>query len=171
MSTSYYIGFIIGILIAAMVIIISRIAFKRKCRSQYDERQKAIQGVAYKFGFFAICAYLIVNGLICMEIGEWLPMIDMNFIGLCFGVVCFAGYAIFNDAYFALNSKPLKFLLLLSSVAIINYVCFFINFIDGDSPETFLVNLICAVLLTIICIMIIIKVIIDKINEKKEPVE
>ncbi|HBM99091.1 MAG TPA: hypothetical protein DD413_06660 [Ruminococcus sp.] len=168
MSTAFYIGFIVGILIVAIV---SLISIKRKCRGQYDERQKAIQGVAYKFGFFAMFAYFIINGFICMEIGEWLPIIDMNFIGLCFGIVCFAGYAIFNDAYLSLNSKPFKFSLFISFVAIINYVCFFINVMDGDTPEAFLLNLICAVFLTVICFMIIIKVIIDKHNEKKELVE
>lgn len=168
MSTAFYIGLIVGILIVAIV---SLISIKRKCRGQYDERQKAIQGVAYKFGFFAMFAYFIINGFICMEIGEWLPIIDMNFIGLCFGIVCFAGYAIFNDAYLSLNSKPFKFSLFISFVAIINYVCFFINVMDGDTPEAFLLNLICAVFLTVICFMIIIKVIIDKHNEKKELVE
>ncbi len=168
MSTAFYIGLIVGILIVAIV---SLISIKRKCRGQYDERQKAIQGVAYKVGFFAMFAYFIINGFICMEIGEWLPIIDMNFIGLCFGIVCFAGYAIFNDAYLSLNSKPFKFSLFISFVAIINYVCFFINVMDGDTPEAFLLNLICAVFLTVICFMIIIKVIIDKHNEKKELVE
>lgn len=168
MSTAFYIGFIVGILIVAIV---SLISIKRKCRGQYDERQKAIQGVAYKVGFFAMFAYFIINGFICMEIGEWLPIIDMNFIGLCFGIVCFAGYAIFNDAYLSLNSKPFKFSLFISFVAIINYVCFFINVMDGDTPDAFLLNLICAVFLTVICFMIIIKVIIDKHNEKKELVE
>lgn len=168
MSTAFYIGLIVGILIVAIV---SLISIKRKCRGQYDERQKAIQGVAYKVGFFAICAYFILNGFICMEIGEWLPIIDMNFIGLCFGIVCFAGYAIFNDAYLSLNSKPFKFSLFISFIAIINYVCFFINVMAGDTPEAFLLNLICAVFLTVICFMIIIKVIIDKHNEKKELVE
>lgn len=168
MSTAFYIGLIVGILIVAIV---SLISIKRKCRGQYDERQKAIQGVAYKVGFFAMFAYFIINGFICMEIGEWLPIIDMNFIGLCFGIVCFAGYAIFNDAYLSLNSKPFKFSLFISFVAIINYVCFFINVMDGDTPDAFLLNLICAVFLTVICFMIIIKVIIDKHNEKKELVE
>lgn len=168
MSTAFYIGLIVGILIVAIV---SLISIKRKCRGQYDERQKAIQGVAYKVGFFAMFAYFIINGFICMEIGEWLPIIDINFIGLCFGIVCFAGYAIFNDAYLSLNSKPFKFSLFISFVAIINYVCFFINVMDGDTPEAFLLNLICAVFLTVICFMIIIKVIIDKHNEKKELVE
>lgn len=168
MSTAFYIGLIVGILIVAIV---SLISIKRKCRGQYDERQKAIQGVAYKVGFFAMFAYFIINGFICMEIGEWLPIIDMNFIGLCFGIVCFAGYAIFNDAHLSLNSKPFKFSLFISFVAIINYVCFFINVMDGDTPEAFLLNLICAVFLTVICFMIIIKVIIDKHNEKKELVE
>lgn len=168
MSIAYYIGFGIGILVVAIV---SLILSKKKCCEQYDERQKAIQGVAYKFGFFAICAYLIINSFICSEIGEWLPMLDMNFIGLCFGVVCYAGYAIFNDAYISLNSKPLKFILLMSFIAVINYVCFFINFMKGDTSEIYMLNLICAALLTAVCIMLIIKVIIDKCNEKKELVE
>lgn len=169
MSLSYIAGFTVGILIVLAVFLIAR--KKLVGCSKYDERQKAIQGVAYKVGFFAMFAYFIINGFICMEIGEWLPIIDMNFIGLCFGIVCFAGYAIFNDAYLSLNSKPFKFSLFISFVAIINYVCFFINVMDGDTPEAFLLNLICAVFLTVICFMIIIKVIIDKHNEKKELVE
>ena len=169
MSLFYIAGFCVGILVVSVICLIIR---KKECNGKYDERQKAIQGVAYKFGFFAICAYLIINSFICMEIGEWLPMLDMNFIGLCFGIVCYAGYSIFNDAYISLNSKPLKFILFMSFVAVINYACFFINYMTGDtSYETYLLNLVCAVLLTVVCIMLIIKVIIDKHNEKKELVE
>lgn len=168
MSLYYILGFCIGILAVA---VISLIFSKKECNSKYDERQKAIQGVAYKVGFFALFAYLIINGFVCSEVGNWLPVFDMNFIGIGVGVVCYAGYAIFNDAYISLNTKPLRFLLFLAIVAVINYICFFLNVNKGEIPDVYLANLICAILLTAICVMLIIKVIIDKVSAKKELVE
>lgn len=170
MDLCFIAGFMLGLLIVLIVFSIAR--KKLVGCSKYDERQKAIQGVAYKVGFFAMFAYLIINGFVCMEIGNWLPVFDMNFIGIGVGVVCYAGYAIFKDAYISLNTKPLRFLLFLAFVSVINYICFFANFeINSDTPEIYLTNLICAFLLTAVCVMLIIKIIIDKVNAKKELVE
>lgn len=170
MDLCFIAGFMLGLLIVLIVFSIAR--KKLVGCSKYDERQKAIQGVAYKVGFFAMFAYLIINGFVCMEIGNWLPVFDMNFIGIGVGVVCYAGYAIFKDAYISLNTKPLRFLLFLAFVSVINYICFFANFgISSDTPEIYLTNLICAFLLTAVCVMLIIKIIIDKVNAKKELVE
>lgn len=170
MDLCFIAGFMLGLLIVLIVFSIAR--KKLVGCSKYDERQKAIQGVAYKVGFFAMFAYLIINGFVCMEIGNWLPVFDMNFIGIGVGVVCYAGYAIFKDAYISLNTKPLRFLLFLAFVSVINYICFFENFgINSDTPEIYLTNLICAFLLTAVCVMLIIKIIIDKVNAKKDLVE
>ena len=165
MSLYYILGFCVGILVVAVIFLIFR---KKGCNAKYDERQKAIQGVAYKVGFFAMFAYLIINGFVCTEIGNWLPVFDMNFIGIGVGVGCYAGYAIFNDAYISLNTKPLRYLLFLAIVAVINYICFFLNINKGEIPNVYLTNLICAFLLTAICVMLIIKVIIDKVRTKND---
>lgn len=169
MSTYYIIGFCVGFLAVA---IICFIFVKKKCKGQYDERQKAIQGVAYKFGFFAMIFYFLINGFVCTEIGNWLPVLHMNFIGVCVGIACYAGYAIFNDAYISLNTKPFKTLLPLAFVSVINYIGFLVRLGKDDSYfYTCLLNLICAILLTAVCVMLIIKIIIDKSREKKELVE
>lgn len=169
MSIAFYVGFCVGILVVA---IICSILIKKNCRGKYDERQKAIQGIAYKFGFFAMFAYYLINGFVCSEIGNWLPVFEMNFIGIGVGVVCYAGYAIFKDAYISLNTKPLRFLLFLAFISAINYICFFANSeINSDTPDVYLTNLICAILLTAVCVMLIIKIIIDKCSAKKELVE
>lgn len=170
MSTYHIIGFCVGFLAVA---IICFIFVKKKCSGQYDERQKAIQGVAYKFGFFTMIFYFLFNGFICMEIGNWLPLLHMNFIGVCFGIACYAGYAIFNDAYISLNTKPFKILLPLAFVSVINYIGFLISLGKEDDSyfETYLLSLICAILLTAVIVMLIIKIIIDKCREKKELVD
>lgn len=167
MNLYYILGFFVGFMVVAVICLIFR---KKGCDSKYDERQKAIQGVAYKVGFFALFAYLIINGFVCSEVGNWLPVFDMNFIGIGVGVTFYAGYAIFNDAYISLNTKPLRLLLFLAIVAVINYICFFlnININKGETPEVYLTNLICAFLLTAICVMLIIKVFIDKVSAKKD---
>lgn len=170
MTLSYITGFIVGILVVALFFFIVR----KKLRgvTKYDERQKAIQGVAYKVGFFAMFAYFLINGFICMKIGNWLPVFEMNFIGVCFGTMCFAGYAIFKDAYISINAKPFRYLLFIAIVSAINYACYFANSnLNSDTPEIYITNLICAVLLTVVCVMLIIKLIVDKVNAKKELVE
>lgn len=162
----------IGICVVFLVVaIIFLIVTKRRCKRKYDERQKAIQGVAYKVGFFTMFAYFLINGFICTEIGNWLPVIEMNFIGIGVGVICYAGYAIFNDAYISLNIKPFNYLMYFSIFAVEGYISFFLNVTKGETPELYLTILICAILLTVIFVMLIIKVIIDKVSAKKELVE
>lgn len=171
MDAPYLIGLYVGISFALIFFMILYIFKKKKRINQYDERQKAIQGVAYKVGFFTMFAYFLINGFVCTEIGNWLPVFHMNFIGIGFGVICYAGYAIFNDAYISINSQPFRYLLSSSSLAVTNYLCYFINISKEKFNDTYLANLICAVLLTVIFVMLIIKIIIDKVSAGRERVD
>ena len=61
-SLSYILGFLCGIAVVALVVLLIRLVFKKKswvlC-GEYDERQKAIQGCGYKYAYFTLMIAVI----------------------------------------------------------------------------------------------------------------
>ncbi len=166
----YALGIIAGFVLVFLVCLFAHLYRKKKGKptNDYDERQKAIQGVAYKYSFFTVIAYYVANGLFCNFFGNWLDTMSMNFVGICLGVVVFAGYAIVKDAYVSLSGNLTKYVIIFLAVSVINFVCYFGNTVSGDSDETFFINLVCGITFLIVTIIAVIKIIIDKKADKKE---
>jgi len=164
----YLMGFAVGV----FAVVVVRVFIRKKrgtCHKNYDERQKVIQGKAYKIGFFVMVLYFVVNGLACMIYGNWLNVFNMNFIGVCLGIGSYACYAIINDAYISIKSKASYYLFLFMIVAVINIGCYYINKCVYNEPdEVFITNLICGVTFAILFAVMLIKMLIDKHTAKKE---
>ena len=136
------------------------------CLLIYLYRKK--KGVAYKYSFFTVIAYYIANGLFCKLFGDWLDTMSMNFVGICLGVVVFAGYSIIKDAYVSLSGNLSRYIIVFLVVSAINFACFFGNIITKGDDETFFMNLVCGVTFLIVSVIAIMKIIIDKKAERKE---
>lgn len=93
---------------------------------------------------------------------------SMNFVGICLGVVVFAGYSIIKDAYVSLSGNLSRYIIVFLVVSAINFACFFGNIITKGDDETFFMNLVCGVTFLIVSVIAIIKIIIDKKAEKRE---
>lgn len=174
MNITYLAGFIAGLLFVAVFMTIA-ILIKRKkgINKKYDERQKAIQGVAYKIGFLTCIGYFIANGLFCDIIYKpWGSITDMNFAGVCLGIIAMASYSIVKNAYISIGEKEKSYLFLFIIVAIINIMCFFINsgmlFDDNPLENVYSLNLICGITFFILSVVLGTKMIMDKVNSKKE---
>ena len=87
----YALGMVASFVLVFLVCLFAHLYRKKKGKptNNYDERQKAIKGVAYKYSFFTVIAYYIANGLFCKLFGDWLDTMSMNFVGICLGVVVF----------------------------------------------------------------------------------
>lgn len=87
---------------------------------KYDERQKIIQGIGYKYGFFAMLISSMAYGLL---IGGFdIPIHPAVGITACafMGVGVFAGYCIWKDAYFGISGNDKKTIILMVLVVIVN---------------------------------------------------
>lgn len=162
---------LITVMVMALIFLICVvIAFIKKkkgyLKCNYDERQKAIQGRAYKYGFFAIGIYQLFNGAICADAKPWADVLDMNFVGLAIGVFVYASYAIWNDAYVSINEN-LKSSILLFTIITVAYAVSFIFCILLNKPVE-VIQLVGGFLFFAITIVSVVKLIYDKIHNEEE---
>ena len=172
-NISFMAGFVTGLLLIIAAVLIIRRLMKKKYGAnynRYDERQKSIQGTAYKLGFFVIILYFIANSIVTMLIGNWADYITMNFAGVCLGITAYASYAIINNAYLSINARSGGYLILFSLMSIINISVFFINigFNGAAESDIYSLNLICGITFAVLFIVMLAKVIIDKKNAEAD---
>ncbi len=107
MSLSFAIGFTVGVILVAVVCVIVKLKNK-KC--EYDERQVAMRGLAFKAGFitFILCESVVFfaeifksEALVLFEPGV------LSFLIILVSLLVFILVAIFKDAYFSPN-KPMS---------------------------------------------------------------
>ena len=117
-STAWTLGFIFGLIIAVIIFFIN--AYRKKeigpHSGEYDERQTAVRGQAYKLAYLTAIILAMVGGLLDM-------IFDLRWIGLFTFAMCilwpsvwvFATYAILHDAYFTLRNrrKPMTLIFLI----------------------------------------------------------
>ena len=177
MGASYGLGLLVGLLVAALLVR----AFAKKLhkngekRDRYDERQQILIGKGYKYGFYGILFY---NAFYAAA-GSWLGSSLFEpgpaaFMNICIGLIVFAAYCIWNDAYFALNYRSSRYIVLLIVLAVINYGAG-IGFLLGGVPmiengllTTSATNFMCAVLLTIILLLLLIRKLVPVKGEEEE---
>lgn len=96
-------GFLVGLVI---VYVACRWMRQGRGKAQYDERQELIRGKAYKCAFYVTLLGISIALCVGDYIGKYVNISVVLFVVLCAGVLMYAGYCIFHDAYFALNSRP-----------------------------------------------------------------
>jgi len=124
MNLAYTLGFVAGIASVAVIIAIISFLYKKKYgrkRKEYDERQEALRGKAYKYAYFTLIAYLLADGVITkgFEI-RWAETITESYLGIMISVLVFAIICIKNDAYFSLTEKPGTYLVLFLVLGFVN---------------------------------------------------
>ncbi len=175
-STSYVLGFLCGLLAVAVIGLLLRFIFRKKpgfFGNKYDERQMAVQGVGYKYGFYALLIALVLGGVIENFAGRQL-MTLMSFAVVCLwvGLTVFIAYCIRFDAYIAINAKRKPLLIAFVIAAVINLFLFAINVsrdgltnADGILNDCF-GNLVTGAALLILCIVLVIREIRERRSEQ-----
>ena len=78
-------------------------------KMQYDERQKYMQSIAYKYGFFTLILATAVNGFIeYYTKSSWGTPLAESFTIICIGLIVFFTICVFKDAYFSYSETPVK---------------------------------------------------------------
>ena len=180
MGASYWLGLLVGMLFAALLVR----AFAKKLhkngekKDRYDERQQILIGKGYKYGFYGILFY---NAFYAAA-GSWLGSSLFEpgpaaFMNICIGLIVFAAYCIWNGAYFALNYRSNRYIILLIVLTVINYGAG-ISFLLGGVPmiengllTTSATNFMCAGLLTVILLLLLIRKLVPVKDEDEDDEE
>ena len=124
-SMEYRFGMVLGMAVAlALAVVIGLIIRKRRGgKHEYDERQKAAQGKAYKQAYYTLLIYLVLYGLFDLYTGiRWCDLYTGAFIGVCLSVLVFALVCIREDAYISFREKSRSVYLILGLIAAANLV-------------------------------------------------
>lgn len=167
----YTLVFIIAFTIAVLGFITARLLKNQK--PQFDERQELIRGKAYKNAFLAVISYgaLYISASLLIE-KEFLTTSVALIIGMFVGLVVYAVYSIWNEAFFSLNQTPKTYIILLICTAFLNAQSGINTIIDGSIVANGTlalksISLICAVALTIILMTMLVKIVINKKAEQE----
>ena len=121
MNTSWALGFIVGLLLVAVISLVIRKLLKRKgARGEYDERQQIVRGKAYTVAYATLLIYLAVWFVLASMQIPWVVTPEFVLIGVLLSVTVFAGYSIFHDAYFKASEKPMSWIIILALVGALN---------------------------------------------------
>ena len=167
----YALVFIIAFTIAVLGFITARLFKKQK--PQFDERQELIRGKAYKNAFLAVISYgaLYIGASLLIE-KEFLTTSVALIIGMFVGLVVYAVYSIWNEAFFSLNQTPKGYIILLICTAFLNAQSGINTIIDGSivangtlALES--ISLICAISFSIILMTMLVKIVVNKKAEQE----
>ncbi|MBR4760283.1 MAG: hypothetical protein IK078_09085 [Lachnospiraceae bacterium] len=176
MSVAYKAGVAVGIFVAITIfVLLMKIVNKdRKLKTEYDEKQLAVRGIGYKYGFFTIIFYDLAI-VVISAMGIKIPMIPemVLFTGVMLGAIVMASYDIWHDAYMGLNTNAKGFAVFAVIVAGINLLSALFNWKDlaiyeeGVLQFPFM-NLVCCFAFVLIGIQLFAKSIKDKKEIEEE---
>lgn len=174
----YYLGFALGVLIAAIVGILFIFAMKKytktdnslKCK--YDERQQLVRGTGFKYGFFTLMFYNVAAAfLISVEKRQYIEHTALMLAGILFGVFVYVAYCIWHESYFSLNENPKRVIIVFILVALLNFGVGYQGFRHGVLIENGMLtvhclNVFCGILFLMLFFVMAAKH-ISKRNEEK----
>ena len=137
MSTSYIIGFVCGLICVVLVYAIKRKVLHSKARcEELDERQKIINGQAYKVGFFSLMAANFVYAFVESNLNT---VHINNFVGVfaccCVGIIAYAGYSIFHDSYYGIKNQSNRYHIFFTLMGIVSGLSAVIQIARGNLVE------------------------------------
>ncbi|MCD8052048.1 MAG: hypothetical protein LUE89_10280 [Clostridiales bacterium] len=144
-------GFAAGVGVTLLVFLLIRRIWQGKWRvgSDYDERQKAAQGVAYRNAFWTMVVYLLLGWVLNLFDVELSTSPLFLFVGVLLGVLVYAVSCILLDAYMGLNDNPRRWMVVTAVIAAVNLVCALCN---AHNSAVWTANLLCGLLLIAVLI-------------------
>ena len=174
-STEYSLGFATGFIAVVVATVIIALIIKKITgkKAEYDERQLAIRGKAYKVGCLTY-AILLAASVILHSNFELavIPFYLEQTLILLAGLGTFICFAIWNDAYFCVNQKKKQWTLAILLASAANFAIFFNTRENWFTPEGIMNsswnNLFVSVFTLIIALNVCLKMLADKRLEKEE---
>lgn len=173
MSNMHRLGFFVGFLVtfAVLFVIMWKISSKSSGRREFDERQRSVQGIGYKYGFYTFITFIVLY--IILDAAKVDLPVDRTFmyiVMLLVGVAVYVGYCIWHDGYFFIKQDIKKqstiFLLLGVANLLISIVRIFEEGFLTDGKLNFnMSNLLIAVLMLYVYVLVRVKL---KKDEREE---
>ena len=171
-SVSFAIGVTVGLLL--VVVILKYVNRDKALKTEYDERQKALRGRSYMFGFFGVVFANCIMLFVGVENMDIIRMLGMNsfFIPILVGIVVQFSHSIFNDCYVGLNNNMTRFMVCMSLISVFNIVFGIMpwvkeGFVQNGEVYPAFINLEVGVMFIILAIEMAIKKCIDKKAEEE----
>ncbi|MCR5301798.1 MAG: hypothetical protein K6E49_05105 [Lachnospiraceae bacterium] len=172
-ATSY--GFAVGLIIGLIAIILLFKYANRdgKIKTEYDERQKAVRGKAYKYAFYTVVFAQAILMWFNMT-GLDLPVADyvLQFIVIIAGCTVLATYTIWNDVYWGLNNDHKKYQIIFAIAFVLNILPLVMNIIHGSMYEDGklgmpMLNAVVIIMMVIVFAELLIKRFADKYTDEE----
>ncbi|MCR4907622.1 MAG: hypothetical protein K5985_02255 [Lachnospiraceae bacterium] len=169
-------GFVVGLMVAAVIVVcIYKYANKDgKVKTEYDERQKAIRGNAYRYAFYTeIFTQTLILWLLMSKIELPVENYALLFIGIIAGCTVLAGYCIWKDAYWGLNNNHRRYNIIIIVGIILNIFPVAMQAMSGTLIENGkigmpMLNITVLVMMAVVYIEILIKRAVSKKAEAEE---
>ena len=173
MGTALVIGIIVGLALVACLLRFMN--SDKKLKTEYDERQKAVRGRSYMYGFYGIVFSNLIMIFIMIDFPEFITVMGTNaFVTpILIGIIVQVSHAIFNDSYKGLNNNMNRYMIFMTFISIFNIAVGILPWVregfiqDGEIYLNF-INLEVGIMFIIICIEMAIKKAIDKREEVDE---
>ena len=167
--TAYSLGVAVGIVVGLIltVIVLKLVNKDGRFKTKYDERQKAVRGTAYMYGFFAtIIANAVLMVLKLSDYDVTKLGFSLNFIPILVGIIVQVTYCVFNDGYVGLNTNMPRFMIFMTLISAFNLFIGIMAAIHGELIEDGVyqgpfVNLLVGSLFIVLAIELLIKKVID----------
>lgn len=159
-------GVVCGLLLVAVILKLTKNDGSIKCK--YDERQQILRGKGFKYGFFSLIIYNMIYALADSVLEKvYAESSVIIFIGICFGVIVYAGYCIWHEAYFSLNENPKKVIVAFLLIAVINFIVTAFDIKESKLVKNGVlqfeaINFLCGIFMLIIVFEILIKKVFAK---------
>lgn len=133
----YVAGVLVGIGSAAVVIAVMAAVRKKQGRPkpEYDERQMAARGVAYRWAFLTLMLSLAVNTGVEAIWGPWAKPGVSAWMLIFLSIGVFIVVCVRRDAYFAMAQDPKASLWLFGAVVVLQIPNIIINLRSGGFVE------------------------------------
>ncbi len=173
---SVSLGFVFGLMISAiLVVLIFKITNKDgKVRTEYDERQKAVRGNAYRYAFYA--GALAEAAVMCVLMsGIELPVepYALVFFGLMISCTVLAGYCVWHDVYWGLNNDHRRYNIIIAAAVVLNIFPVAMAAKGGSLMENgklgmASLNITVLIMMVVILILSLIRRLLDSREEREE---
>ena len=157
-------GIIVGLIIC--IFFIKYMNRDNKLKTEYDERQEAVRGKGYTFGFWGCMAGAALVMILDCGGFEIANRFVMDFFIIFVGLIVQVTYCIWNDGYYGINTNRKRFY----RISIIAALCNLLSVIGNIKGGSFIadgvlqdsgVNFLIVVLFIVIGVELIIKERID----------
>ncbi len=163
---AFAIGLMVGLIVCVFIFKFANM--DHRIKTEYDERQKALKGRGYMFGFYAMAIWEAVVS-VAIGIGEVsfpMPEYALHVIGIFVGITVVCIYAIWTGAYWGLNNDKKRYagvFILLLFINAYPVVMYFYSSIKVDFPY---VNLVTSLMIIAIGVTAVVRAIVDKAEEE-----